>query len=126
MQTDPSPSTISASVQTDLSPSTISMSVQVPELASTDVRLGIVQRLSEVAQQVGLSLDVETLSSFVSSGGVSLQCFGRCTIHDSSCSWQQYYPVLSFLLNGHLHVDYVRLSGNMKAALNTNIVPTVL
>ena len=98
-------------MQTDPSPSTISMSVQVPELVSTDVRLGIVQRLSEVAQQVGLSLDVETLSSFVSSGGVSLQCFGRCTIHDSSCSWQQYYPVLSFLLNGHLHVDYVRLSG---------------
>ncbi len=55
--------------------------------------------------------DVDTLSSFVSSGGVSLQCFGRCTIHDSSSSWQQYYPVLSFLLNGHLHVDYVRLSG---------------
>ncbi len=79
-ETDPSPSTISASVQTDPSPSTISMSVQVPELALTDVRLGIVQRL-------------ETLSSFVSSGGVSFQCFGRCTIHDSSCLWQQYYPV---------------------------------
>ncbi len=39
-----------------------------------------------------LSLDVNTLSSFVSSGGVFLQCFGRCTIHDLSCSWQQYYP----------------------------------
>ena len=82
-----------ASVQTDPSLGSLgtvststSTSVQVPELGLPDVRLGIVQRLSEVAQQVGLSLDVNTLCSFVSSGGVSLQCFGRCTIHNSSCS----------------------------------------
>ncbi len=111
MQTNPSPVTISTSVQTNHSPVTIRTSIQVPELASTEIRLETVQRLSEVAQQVGLSLDVDTLSTFVSSGSVSLQCSGCCTIHDSSCSWQQYYPVLSFLLNGHLHVDYVRLSG---------------
>ncbi len=75
-----------ASVQTDPSLGTISTGVQVPELALTGVRLGTVQRLSEVAQQVGLSPDVDTLSSFVSSGGVSLQCSESCTIHDSSCS----------------------------------------
>ncbi len=71
VQTDPSLGTVSTSTST---------SVQVPELELPDVRLGIVQKLSEVAQQVGLSLDVNTLCSFVSSGGVSLQCFGHCTI----------------------------------------------
>ncbi len=53
-------------MQIDPSLGTISTSVQVPELALTDVRLGIVQRLSEV-DNIGLSLDVDTLSSFVSS-----------------------------------------------------------
>ncbi len=28
----------------------------------------------------------------------------------SSCSWKQYYPVLSFLISGHLYADYARLS----------------
>ncbi len=60
-----------------------------------------------MAQQVGLSLDVDTLSTFVSSGGDSLQYSECITIHNSSCSWQHYYTLLSFLINGHLHVDYV-------------------
>lgn len=32
-------------------------------------------------------------------------------MHNSSRSYQQYYSVISFLMNGHLHADYVRLRG---------------
>ncbi len=31
-------------------------------------------------------------------------------IHRSSCSWTQYYPILSFLISGHLYADYAHLS----------------
>ncbi len=30
-------------------------------------------------------------------------------IYESLCSWQQYYPVLSFLMAGNLHADYERV-----------------
>ncbi len=67
------------------------------------------QRLAEVAEQIGLSFDVESLSLFVSSGCVSFNHSPDFTI--PSFSWQQYYPVLSFLLNGHLYAEYARMSG---------------
>ena len=94
------------------SPEVISSSVQVPEPTPTDDRLETIGKLAEVAQQVGLSYNFELLASFVSSGSVGFQCSGGpLEIHDSRCSWRQYYPVLSFLINGHLHAEYARLSG---------------
>ena len=59
-----------------------------------------------------LPYDLAILSSHISSGSVGFQCSGRpMEIHDSRCSWKQYYPVLSFLVNGHLYAEYARLSG---------------
>ena len=48
---------------------------------------------------------------YISSGSVGFQSSHPLEIHDSRCSWRQYYPVLSFLINGHLHAEYARLSG---------------
>ncbi len=74
-------------------------------------------QLPEVEQQVGSFLDVDTLPTFVSSESVSLQCSGCFTIHNSSCSCQQYYPVLSFF-NGRLHVNYVQIHVTKLAELS--------
>ncbi len=91
-------------VQTEVT--TDDKSIQFPEPRSADVRIDAVSRLSEAAQQAGYSLDSDSLSSFVSNGSVSLQSVGTFHMHNSSCSWTQYYPVLTFLLNGYLHADY--------------------
>ena len=47
-------------------------------------------------------LQIESLSIF---SGTPLH------IHNSQCSWNQHYAVLSFLLSGHLYTEYARLSG---------------
>ncbi len=64
----------------------------VPSLGT----ISMIVQLPEVGQQVGLFLDVNTLSTFVSSESVSFRCSGCFTIHNSSCLCQQYYPALSF------------------------------
>ena len=62
---------ISTGTQVELeSPEVISSSVQVPEPTPTDDRLETIEKLAEVAQQVGLSYNFELLASFVSSGSV--------------------------------------------------------
>ena len=71
----------------------------------------LLDRLSSVAEHIGLLHDTATLSSFVSSGGIGLQHSASLKMHNSLCSWRQYYPVVSFLISGHLHADYERLSG---------------
>ena len=71
-----------------------------------------VERLSAVAQQKGLAFDVSTLSQFVQDASVRIQTSGvTLHVHDSTWSWNQHYSVLSFLLNGHLHAEYTKLSG---------------
>ena len=71
-----------------------------------------VERLSAVAQQKQLAFDVSTLSQFVQDASVSIQTSGvTLHVHDSTWSWNQHYSVLSFLLNGHLHAEYTKLSG---------------
>ena len=65
-----------------------------------------------MAQQKGLAYDLSTLSAFVSSGNVQFQhSEPPLRVHDSTCSWDQHYSVLSFLVNGHLHAHYTKLSG---------------
>ena len=51
------------------------------------------------------------ISEVVSEGSVHLEHSDCLKIHDSTCSWQQYYPVLSFLMTGNLHSDYERVGG---------------
>ena len=71
-----------------------------------------VERLSAVAQQKGLAFDASTLSQFVQDTSVRIQTSGvTLHVHDSTWSWNQHYSVLSFLLNGHLHAEYTKLSG---------------
>ena len=47
----------------------------------------------------------------VSTGSICLHCSYHMSINDSSCSWLQYYPVLTFLMTGNLHADYERVGG---------------
>ena len=71
----------------------------------------LIDRLSILADEVGLPHDTNTLMSCVSDGSIRLQHSESLQIHDSQCSWHQHYPVLSFLISGHLHAEYKRLSG---------------
>ena len=72
----------------------------------------LVGELSTAAQQAGLPQDlVDHIPQYVSAGNIILQHSDCLTIHESACSWHQYFPVLSFLVSGHLHSEYERLSG---------------
>ena len=80
----------------DLSGSTDMVEIPSP------VRVGVGE-LSTAAQQAGLSQDfINCISQYVSEGNMGLQHSDCLTIHESACSWCQYYPVLSFLVSGHL------------------------
>ena len=68
----------------------------------------LVGELSAAAPQAGLPQD---LVNHVSAGNIGLQHSDCLTIQESACSWCQYNPVLSFLVSGHLHSEYERLSG---------------
>ena len=74
-------------------------------------RSSCLENLVEVARQLGIEHDFSTLSRFVSSGSIAFQPSGTFQVHNTACSWNQHYAVLSFLLNGHLHSEYARLSG---------------
>ena len=72
----------------------------------------LVGDLIAAAQQVGLPQEfIHNIPQHISAGSVSLQHSDGLTIHDSTCSWRQYYPVLSFLMSGHLHSEYQQLGG---------------
>ena len=71
----------------------------------------LLDRLSSLAEELGYAHDTATLTSCVSSGSIGLQHSDNLTIHDSLCSWRQYYPVISFLISGQLYAEYDRLSG---------------
>ena len=49
------------------------------------------------------------ISEVVSEGSKQFELSDCLKIHDSSCSWQQYYPVLSFMAMGNLHSDKERV-----------------
>ena len=54
------------------------------------------------------------LPDFVSSCRLSQQCSGKDSpqLHSGSTgSWDRHYHVLSFLINGQLYADYVKLAG---------------
>ncbi len=71
----------------------------------------IIDQLSSVASQLRFSHDSQTLFSLVSSGTIGLEHSHGLKIHNFSGSWSQYYPVLSFMMNGQLHAEYCKLSG---------------
>ena len=68
----------------------------------------VIDRLACLASQIGLPhVTTTTLSSHVSSGTIGLRHSDSLRIHNSFCSWSQYYPVVSFLMSGHLYADLV-------------------
>ena len=72
----------------------------------------LVGDLITAAQQVGLPQEfIHHIPQHISAGSVNLQHSDDLTIHDSMCSWRQYYPVISFLMSGHLHSEYQQLGG---------------
>ena len=72
---------------------------------------GVITKLVEVGHQVGLKHDFSDLQEFVLSSKVGFQHTGPpLQIHNSCCSWDQYYCVYSFLVNGYLYAHYAYLS----------------
>ena len=67
----------------------------------------LVDRLSIIAEDTGLPYDSDILMSRVSDGIISLEHSEDLEIHGTQCLWHQYYPVLLFLISGHLYVDYI-------------------
>jgi hypothetical protein len=71
-------------------------------------------KLDTVACNIGLPTDHRCLlSTFINSCKVSLEPSGSDIpeVHRSTKSWSRHYSALSFLLNGHLHTEYEKLSG---------------
>ena len=95
----------------------------VAAVSTDDVTTDLVEDLLEctlgkidtVAQNIGLPTDLRcSIPDFVNNCEVSLQWSGLSPpqMHRSSTkSWCRHYTVLSFLLNGHLHSEYEKLSG---------------
>ncbi len=72
----------------------------------------VAQALVTAAKHVGFPSDlVDEISEIVSTGSIHLQSSEHMRIHDSMCSWRQYYPVLSFLITGNIHADYECIGG---------------
>ncbi len=97
-----------------ITPSTISRGVQVGTSGTAPVDLAsTMENVISIAQSLGLTNIIPTLSDFVSSCTLQLQHSGKDhpKVHKSTSCWDQHYTVLSFLLNGHLHAQYQKLSG---------------
>ena len=69
-----------------------------------------IERLVEVAGQLGMVHDFADLSKFISAVSVKFQPSGLPPpkVHKSTCSWNQHYSVLSFvicmqIMSGLLH-----------------------
>ncbi len=72
----------------------------------------VAQALVTAAKHVGFPSDlVDEISEIVSTGSIHLQSSEHMRIHDSMCSWRQYYPVLSFLITGNIHADCECIGG---------------
>ncbi len=69
----------------------------------------LIDRLSLLCDDIKFPHD-DMISTCTSTGTVSFCHSASLQMHHSSCSWKQYYPVLSFLISGHLYADYARLS----------------
>ena len=119
MEPEPEPDLISTAVQVlpevttvgvQVLPEVTTVGVQMPEVSLHDAGSTVV-KLVEMAHQFGMAHNFSSLASFISCARLSFQSSGPpLQIHNSNCSWNQYYAVLSFLLNGHLFARYDALS----------------
>lgn len=123
----PAPSTISANSH-PMSLGAVPVVVEAPTRVSVGIQAAppdssssgevisawakTLDNLIAVAEELHIDHNFSSLSKFVLRSDFGSEVSGLpLTLHDSTCSWKQYYPVLSFLLNGYLHAEYVRMSG---------------
>ncbi len=71
----------------------------------------LLDQICTVAEKLNYPCSLDSLTSVVSLRDVCFSYSEGMSIHNSHSSWKQHYPVISFMLNGHLHIEYVRLSG---------------
>ncbi len=71
----------------------------------------ILDQICSIAEKQKYPCNLDSLISVVSQGTVGFSYSDDLHIHNSHCSWKQYYPVVTFLMNGHLRAQYERLSG---------------
>lgn len=73
----------------------------------------IIFNLMSVAQKCGVSPD--QLPDYIHSCKLHLAVENQASnpplVHGSTKSWSKHYSALSFLMNGHLHAEYEKLSG---------------
>ncbi len=83
----------------------------VDEESGSTLLEDVVDSISSIVEEFEVSLDSDSLkAACISSGAVLFQHSEDLHMHESRC-WHQWYPVVSFLICGHLHADYNRLSG---------------
>ena len=77
---------------------------EIPHFAAT------MSKFHDIICRLGIPLEV---AGFVQSCRLSLHHSGPTPhIHDSTTSsWDRHYSALTFLMNGHTHVEYARVSG---------------
>ncbi len=82
-----------------------------PEDLESTLKDDLIDQLSLLCDDIKFPNDDDMISTCTSTGTVSFCHSQGLQIHQSSCSWKQYYPVLSFLMSSHLYADYAHLSG---------------
>ncbi len=78
----------------------------------TEAHTSVIQEVMTFAKDAGFTPELANLiSEVVSTESISWSASDSLRIHESKCSWRKHYPVLSFMVSGHLHCEYDRLSG---------------
>ena len=112
MMTTPEVISASQSIQVpEVTLECVSVETQTVEVVQRTVTdSNTAERVKNIVHSIGLPIEVE---NFICGSRLSLQHSGPpLQMHGShTSSWDRHYSVLSFLLNGHLYVEYDRLRG---------------
>ncbi len=77
----------------------------------TEAHTSVIQEVQTFAKDAGFTTElVHSVSEIISAESSSWCASDSLHIHESKCSWRKHYPVLSFMVSGHLHCEYDRLS----------------
>ncbi len=78
----------------------------------TEAHTSVIQEVLTFAKDAGFTPELaKSISETVSTENISWSASDSLRIQGSKCSWRKHYPVLSFMVSGHLHCEYDRLSG---------------
>lgn len=108
--------TVSTPAQTtppDTTSRACQVGILVDEESSTEAAEDVAMNLDEVAENIGLPSEARLLLLTVvhPSRIVCTHSGPQPQIHNSTKSWNRHYTILSFMVNGHLHAEYEKLSG---------------